>query len=157
MKQMKLVFVVLALSSALAAEGSDLKLEIEVNTVGSVLLFITNNGDKPVTVLTSGLARITSHEAKTCIILSPAELVRLKPEKRLLKQSLSKYCPVTLEPGETTYIDNHGISSEGYAQKVESVEIVYEIPENWGQLHGVWHGRLVLSPIRVEKGKMVTE
>ncbi len=142
--------VMLAVLAASLCGAQDLELETEVNLVGSVMVYLTNDSKKPVTVLTKGLSRMTSKGEKVITELSPN---RYKRGKTLIKQSLTEYHPVTLEPGQTTWIQYHGVEDKGYDKGATSFQLVYFVDDAWGRLHGVWHGRTEAKPIPLRNGR----
>lgn len=145
--------LIIFLACSLSSIGADLSLDVEVNSVGSLLLYVTNDGDTDITMITSGLSKTSSGTKHIRMQLEPLVLVKLNPERKLLKQSLTSYWQVTLKPGETTYI-KHSIAGHGYKQEVEKIDIEYNVPERWGKLHGVWSGKLTTGDLQVINGKI---
>ncbi len=142
--------IMLAVLAASACEAQDLKLEVEVNSVGSVMVYLTNVSKEPVTVLTKGLSRVTRHGQKVIAELSPNKYMR---RKTLIKQSLTEYYPVVLAPGQTTWIQYHGVRDKGYDKEATSFQLAYSIDEAWGRLHNVWHGDTEAAPIPLKDGQ----
>jgi hypothetical protein len=148
--------LIIFLACSLSSMGSDLSLNVEVNSVGSLLLYVTNDSDTDITMITSGLSKASSGTRHMSVQLEPLVLVKLNPERKLLKQSLAPYWPVTLKPGETTYIQ-HSIAGHGYKKEMEQIDIEYNVPQRWGKLHGVWSGKLTTGNLQVNNGKIETK
>jgi len=142
--------IMLAVLVASVCEAQDLELEVEVNSVGSVMVYLTNVSKEPVTVLTKGLSRVTRNGQKVITELSPNKYTRGKTP---IKQSLTEYHPVVLDPGQTTWIQYHGVRDKGYDEEATSFQLVYCIDEAWARLHNVWHGKAEADPIPLKDGQ----
>lgn len=63
----------------------------------------------------------------------------------LLKESLTKYEPVLLKPGEIAVLELDGPTmetSQGNDTQAGHGTIIYEIPEDWVSLHDTWSGKV---------------
>lgn len=140
----------LLLLVASAGAAAELSLEVDVNSVGTVEVYLTNASDSPVTVLTKGLARKRYHaDGNVTVRLSPT---MYNHGDKPLKQSLVDYHPVVLDPGQTTWIQHHGVSNEGHPETATSLTVVYAIDQTWGNLHATWHGTAEAPPIPLKNG-----
>ena len=125
------LFVIGATFSINAAIASELQLHVEKLKIGTKQVYIENIGKKEVLLLTKGLSYLTSG-SKTEI--SPPRYVWIRNGKKLkLKDSLEKYAPVLLKPGEITFIDTPSIRGN-------SGTVIYKIDSGWAELHGTWSG-----------------
>tara|TARA_B100000809_G_C14679074_1_gene366188 strand:+ start:76 stop:486 length:411 start_codon:yes stop_codon:yes gene_type:complete len=102
---------------------------------GESKLYIKNVGDKPNVVLTANLANASSDLDQNFLV--PYTFVKIDGESVHLKQSLNRYQPVELKPGEMAFLF---VSIKSGIQNVS-----YEISEKFGTSHGTWHGIINLN------------
>ena len=131
---MKNIFLLLiTLTFSFTTVASELVMHIEKSKFGNVYVYIENIGVEEHLILTSQLAYVSS-DKKTEI--SPNTYVwRRDGNKVVLKDSIEKYGPVLLKPGEITFISNPLINNP-------SGTVVYNIPRKWAKLHNTWSGTL---------------
>ncbi|PKH87705.1 hypothetical protein [Colwellia sp. Bg11-28] len=129
----KLLIILLGLVFSNVATSTDLKMYVETSELGSIYIYIENIGSHNHLILTKKLAHV-AFDIKTEI--SPKTYVWRRDNKTIiLKESIEKYGPVLLKPGEITFISNQIINSE-------SGTVTYKIRPAWAKLHGTWSGTL---------------
>lgn len=131
---MKYIFLsLITLTFSFVGVASELVMHIEKSKFGNIYVYIENRGEEDHLILTSQLAYVSS-DKKTEI--SPDTYVWIRDgNKIILKDSIEKYGPVLLKPGEVTFIKNPLISTP-------SGTVVYSIPQKWAKLHNTWAGTL---------------
>ncbi len=118
-------------SAQLSAQ--ELTLHIVKNRIGFMHAYLENSGQKPVTVATASL--VYDGQGDRVEIYPKPEYWQRGDEKILLKTSPPRYAPVTLQPGEITYLQEPNI-------RVVTKTVEYRVPAEWGALHGVWSGSI---------------
>lgn len=119
-----------------AVASAELRLHVDKNRIGFVQAYLENAGDASLTVVTGNL-RYQQQGDRVEIV--PEQPVWSRSDGDvLLKGSLLTYAPVTLRPGEITFLQNPNI-------RVVAKEVVYTIPENWAALQGTWSGSTSVS------------
>ena len=121
---------------SVCASAQELTLHIAKNRIGYVQAYLENSGQKAVTVATGNLEYKGQGDR---VEISPkAEYWQRGDDKILLKASAPSYAPVTLQPGEITYLREPNI-------RIVTKIVQYHVPEDWGSLHGTWFGAVEAS------------
>lgn len=118
------------------ASANELTLHIAKNRIGFVQAYLENTGQKAVTVVTGNL--VYQGTGDRVEIFPKPEYWERDGEKILLKSSPPVFAPVTLQPGETTYLREPNI-------RVVTKTVQYRVPEDWAALHGTWSGAVEAS------------
>lgn len=116
---------------SLGANAQELTLHIAKNRIGFVQAYLENSSQRAVTVVTGNL--VYEGRGDRVEIFPKPEYWQRGDEKILLKSSAPHYAPVTLQPGETTYLLEPNI-------RVVTKIVQYRVPEEWAALHGTWSG-----------------
>lgn len=131
-----------------ATDDTDLVLHVVREDIGEFFMirtYLENVSDQNQQVLSANLASLTNSERQTFNYF-PDEWIWERGDRRiLLKESLTKYEPVVLEPGEIAVLELDGPTietSEGSYTQAEHGTIIYEIPEEWARLHDTWAGEI---------------
>ena len=129
-------FVLLA--AALFASGAfcqDVKLVSFPNFFGEPGIYLKNEGSKTVTVLTEGLSTASGDGVMSFSV--SYWFVEAEGKKVKLKQSLCKFAPVHLAPGEIALLKT--------TVGADTKEVSYEIDKEFGEAHGIWVGRTTIK------------
>lgn len=126
--------LILLLSPMFAA--AELRIHVDRNRIGFVQAYLENAGTEAVTVVTDNLRY--EQQGDRVEILPEQPVWSRKSGDVLLKGSLLPYAPVTLQPGEITFLQQPNI-------RVVTKEVVYTIPENWAALQGTWSGSVSVN------------
>ncbi|MFT5575691.1 MAG: hypothetical protein ACI89D_001210 [Bermanella sp.] len=123
----------MVMSSLIGAQvnAQELTLHIAKNRIGFVQAYLENSGPKPVTVATANL--VYDGQGDRVDIYPKPEYWQRGDKKILLKVSAPRYAPVTLEPGQITYLQEPNI-------RIVAKTVQYRVPADWGELHGIWSG-----------------
>lgn len=119
-----------------AVASAELRLHVDKNRIGFVQAYLENAGDTALTVVTDNL-RYQQQGDRVDIVPEQPVWSRADGDV-LLKGSLLPYGPVTLQPGEITFLRQPNI-------RVVVKEVVYTIPEKWAALQGTWSGSARVS------------
>jgi hypothetical protein len=128
-----LILILFALSNLSVAEG--IALLSYPDMFGESRLYIKNSGPSKVVVLTENLVQTTIDSSIE--IQVPYTFVKSGSETIKLKQSIVKYAPVELKPGEMAFL-NSAISQS-------AKDVSYSISKEFGEVHGTWHGTVRLK------------
>ena len=129
MKRMAFVFGLGLFSCCVSAQ--ELTLHIAKNRIGFVQAYLENSGQQAVVVATANL--VYDGQGDRVEIYPKPEYWQRGDSKVLLKTSAPRYAPVTLQPGEITYLQEPNI-------RVVTKVVQYRVPEDWATLHGTWSG-----------------
>jgi len=135
MKNLLKSFFFLALVCSATTHANDLKIFTDVSrATNEVRVYLQNISKKPYVVLTKNL---TVELSGNTLTLSPdRHVLVLNQQMVMLKEDLSYYGAVTLNPGETTYVHRPNVGLKTEEEKV----LKYKIQAKWATLHGVWGG-----------------
>jgi len=129
-----LIPLVLSLFSGMS-QAESLALFNYPDMFGESRLYLKNIGDSKITVLTENLVQ-TSVES-SIEIQAPYTFVKVEGETIKLKQSIVKYSPVELNPGEITFLNSMLPKNAG--------NVSYSISKEFGEIHGTWSGTVKLK------------
>lgn len=121
---------------SIVASAQDLTLHIAKNSIGYVQAYLENTGEQAVTVATASL--VYEGQGDRVEIYPKAEYWQRGDEKVLLKTSAPRYAPVTLQPGEITYLQEPNI-------RIVTKVVQYRVAKDWAVLHGTWSGAVEAS------------
>jgi hypothetical protein len=128
-----LILILFALSNLSVAEG--IALLSYPDMFGESRLYIKNAGPSKVVVLTENLIQTTIDSSIE--IQVPYTFVKSGSETIKLKQSIVKYAPVKLKPGEMAFLNSTIPQS--------AQDVSYSISKEFGEVHGTWHGTVRLK------------
>lgn len=128
-----LILMLCVLSNLSIAE--DITLLSYPDMFGESRLYIKNSGPSKVVVLTENL--VQTKIDSLIEIQVPYTFVKAGSETIKLKQSIVKYAPVELKPGEMAFLNSTIPES--------SQEVSYSISKEFGEIHGTWHGTVKLK------------
>lgn len=102
---------------------------------GENWLYIKNTGNSNAIVLTENLVQTKIDESIE--IQAPYTFVKIEGQEIKLKQSIGKYAPVELKPGEIAFLNS--------VIPKNSLNVSYSISKEFGEVHGTWHGTVKLK------------
>ena len=118
---------------SVCAVAQDLTLHIAKNRIGYVQAYLENTGKQVLTVPTGNL--LYQGQGDRVEVSPKPEYWQRGDTSVMLKTSPASYSPVTLRPGEITYLKDPNI-------RIVTKVVQYRVPEDWAALHGTWSGEV---------------